>query len=209
MLNADEITKEIRNFLDALFIYHWTNSKDDLQKLICINFSLIKKELAGSSHTRTALEKYYLTIEQSESSNKRHSEIKEILPQISGIMLLREAIIEINKTQKNPIMTMSFEDIKAEYGYLRVKLLEDIKIRIVNKEYNDDIYNNDPLEASQKKVDQYEDKFHEISNWLGYQYLTYKNTTFYKWLFNNEHKDLIHSNILNSKDIIRDPREIN
>ena len=108
MLNADEITKEIRNFLDALFIYHWTNSKDDLQKLICINFSLIKKELAGSSHTRTALEKYYLTIEQSESSNKRHSEIKEILPQISGIMLLREAIIEINKTQKNPIMTMSF-----------------------------------------------------------------------------------------------------
>ena len=124
-------------------------------------------------------------------------------------MLLREAIIEINKTQKNPIMTMSFEDIKAEYGYLRVKLLEDIKIRIVNKEYNDDIYNNDPLEASQKKVDQYEDKFHEISNWLGYQYLTYKNTTFYKWLFNNEHKDLIHSNILNLKDIIRDSREIN
>ena len=209
MLNADEITKEIRNFLDALFIYHWTNSKDDLQKLICINFSLIKKELAGSSHTRTALEKYYLTIEQSESSNKRHSEIKEILPQISGIMLLREAIIEINKTQKNPIMTMSFEDIKAEYGYLRVKLLEDIKIRIVNKEYGDDIYNNDPLEASQRKVDQYEDKFHAISNWLGYQYLTYKSTTFYKWLFNSEHKDLIHPNILNLKDTIRDPREIN
>ena len=174
MQNADEITKETCNFLDALFIYHWTNSKVDLQKLICINSSLIKKELVGNNLTKTVLEKYYLTIEQSESSNKRHSEIKEIFPQISGIMLLREAIIGINKTQKNPILTMGFEDIKAEYGYLRVKLLEDIKIRIVNKEYSDDIYNNDPLEASQRKVDQYEDKFHAISNWLGYQYLTYK-----------------------------------
>ena len=54
-----------------------------------------------------------------------------------------------------------------------------------------------------------EDKFHEISNWLGYQYLTYKNTTFYKWLCNHEHEDLIHSNILNLKDTIGDPREIN
>ena len=209
MLNTDEITKEIRNFLDALFIYHWTNSKDDLQKLIYINSSLIEKELAENNYTKNALEKYYLAIEQSESSGKRHSEIKEILPQISGIMLLREAIIEINKTKKNPITTMSLEDIKAEYGYLRVKLLEDIKIRIVNKEYSDNIHRNDPLEAAQKKVDQYEDKFHEISNWLGYQYLTYKNTTFYKWLFNHEHEDLIHTNILNLKDIISDPREIN
>ena len=209
MLNADEITEEIRNFLDALFIYHWTNSKDDLQKLIYINSSLIEKELAGNNYTKTALKKYYLAIEQSESSSKRHSEIREILPQISGIMLLREAIIEINKTQKSPIATMSFEDIKAEYGYLRVMLLEDIKIRIVNKEYSDDIPRNHPLEASQKKVDQYEDNFHEISNWLGYQYLTYKNTTFYKWLLNREHEDLIHSNILNLKDTIGDPREIN
>ena len=49
MLNADEITEEIRNFLDALFIYHWTNSKVDLQKLISMNSSLIKKELVGNN----------------------------------------------------------------------------------------------------------------------------------------------------------------
>ena len=155
------------------------------------------------------LEKYYLELEDSEISRKIPPNTKEILPQISGIMLLRQAIIEINKSQRNPIASMSSEDIKAEYGYLRVKLLENIKIRIVNKEYSNDILTNDPLEASQKKVDQYEDKFHEISNWLGYQYLTYKNTTFYKWLLNREHEDLIHSNILNLKDTIGDPREIN
>ena len=62
MLNADEITEEIRNFLDALFIYHWTNSKDDLKKLININSSLIEKELAGNNYTKTALKKYYLAI---------------------------------------------------------------------------------------------------------------------------------------------------
>lgn len=209
MLNADEITEEIRNFLDALFIYHWTNSKDDLQKLIYINSSLIEKELAGNNYTKTALKKYYLTIEQSESSSKRHSEIKEILPQISGIMLLREAIIEINKTQKNPIATMSFEDIKAEYGYLRVKLLENIKIRILNKEYSDDILRNDPLEASQKKVDQYEDKFHEISNELGYQYLIYKNISLHKWLFYDDWDTSLSLDAYIDKDKMFDPKEIN
>ena len=209
MLNADEITEEIRNFLDALFIYHWTNSKDDLQKLIYINSSLIEKELAGNNYTKTALKKYYLAIEQSESSSKRHSEIREILPQISGIMLLREAIIEINKTQKNPIATMSFEDIKAEYGYLRVKLLENIKIRIANKEYNDDILRNDPLEASQKKVDQYEDKFHEISNELGYQYLIYKNISLHKWLFYDDWDTSLSLDAYIDKDKMFDSKEIN
>ena len=52
MLNADEITKEIRNFLDALFIYHWTNSKDDLQKLINIVTPQVTKELEENRFRR-------------------------------------------------------------------------------------------------------------------------------------------------------------
>ena len=36
MISAIELTKETLSFLDALFIYKWTQSKDDLQKLINI-----------------------------------------------------------------------------------------------------------------------------------------------------------------------------
>ena len=174
MISAIELTKETLSFLDALFIYKWTQSKDDLQKLINIVTPQVTKQLEENRYTKNILEKYYLELEDSKTSRKITPKTKEILPQISGIMLLRQAIIEINKSQRNPITSMSSEDIKAEYGYLRVQLLEYVKRGIISKEYHDQPLDDNLLKAAQRKVDQYEDKFHEISNELGYQYLIYK-----------------------------------
>ena len=49
MISAIELTKETLSFLDALFIYKWTQSKDDLQKLINIVTPQVTKELEGNS----------------------------------------------------------------------------------------------------------------------------------------------------------------
>ena len=113
MISAIELTKETLSFLDALFIYKWTQSKDDLQKLINIVTPQVTKELEENRYTKNILEKYYLELEDSKTSRKITPKTKEILPQISGIMLLRQAIIEINKSQRNPITSMSSEDINC------------------------------------------------------------------------------------------------
>ena len=113
MISAIELTKETLSFLDALFIYKWTQSKDDLQKLINIVTPQVTKQLEENRYTKNILEKYYLELEDSKTSRKITPKTKEILPQISGIMLLRQAIIEINKSQRNPITSMSSEDIKG------------------------------------------------------------------------------------------------
>ena len=160
-------------------------------------------------YTKNILEKYYLELEDSKTSRKITPKTKEILPQISGIMLLRQAIIEINKSQRNPITSMSSEDIKAEYGYLRVQLLEYVKRGIISKEYHDQPLDDNLLKAAQRKVDQYEDKFHEISNELGYQYLIYKNISLHKWLFYDDWDTSLSLDAYIDKDKMFDPKEIN
>ena len=209
MISAIELTKETLSFLDALFIYKWTQSKDDLQKLINIVTPQVTKELEENRYTKNILEKYYLEIEDSKTSRKITPKTKEILPQISGIMLLRQAIMEINKSQRNPITSMSSEDIKAEYGYLRVQLLEYVKRGIISKEYHDQPLDDNLLKAAQRKVDQYEDKFYEISNELGYQYLIYKNISLHKWLFYDDWDTSLSLDAYIDKDKMFDPKEIN
>ena len=209
MISAIELTKETLSFLDALFIYKWTQSKDDLQKLINIVTPQVTKELEENRYTKNILEKYYLELEDSKTSRKITPKTKEILPQISGIMLLRQAIIEINKSQRNPITSMSSEDIKAEYGYLRVQLLEYVKRGIISKEYHDQPLDDNLLKTAQRKVDQYEDKFHEISNELGYQYLIYKNISLHKWLFYDDWDTSLSLDAYIDKDKMFDPKEIN
>ena len=209
MISAIELTRETLSFLDALFIYKWTQSKDDLQKLINIATPQVTKELEENRYTKNILEKYYLELEDSETSRKIPPKTKEILPQISGIMLLRQAIIEINKSQRNPIASMSSEDIKSEYGYLRVQLLEYIKRGIISKEFHDQLLDDNLLKAAQRKVDQYEDKFYEISNELGYQYLIYKNISLYKWLFYDDWDTSLSLDTYIDKGKMLDPKEIN
>ena len=104
---------------------------------------------------------------------------------------------------------MSSEDIKAEYGYLRVQLLEYVKRGIISKEYHDKMLDDNLLKAAQRKVDQYEDKFHEISNELGYQYLIYKNISLHKWLFYDDWDTSLSLDAYIDKDKMFDPKEIN
>lgn len=205
-LTSFDISKETRDFLQLIYVYQWTRSKDDLQKLIKSKTPLVEKELTVNKYSKMILKKYYNVLEQSHSGKQRRSEVREILPQIMGIMLLREAIEEINVTGINPITTMSIEDIKEDYTHLQLELLVDVKRRMANKEYGDETYGDEFLESARRKVEQYEAKFKEIECELFYKCLVYKNTALIKFIGKVDKATLINPEKFGFKELVPEPK---
>ncbi|MBT7695610.1 MAG: tyrosine-type recombinase/integrase, partial [Cryomorphaceae bacterium] len=205
-LTSFDISKETRDFLQLIYVYQWTRSKDDLQKLIKSKTPLVEKELTVNKYSQMILKKYYNVLEQSHSGKQRRSEVREILPQIMGIMLLREAIEEINVTGINPITTLSIEDIKEDYTHLQLELFEDVKRRMANKEYGDETYGDEFLESARRKVEQYEAKFKEIECELFYKCLVYKNTAFIKFIGKVDKATLINPKKFGFKEVVPEPK---
>ena len=96
-----------------------------------------------------------------------------------------------------------------EYAQLRVELLNKIKYQISkdNNKSNTDFDSFD--EIAQRRADQYEDKFYEISNNLGYQFLRYKNSTLVRWVSSKKEDMIVKMDDTNFSEFVINPVDIN
>ena len=200
---------EITNFLENLFIYRWTSLKDDLENLIDSVTPGVEIELHEDDDGRALFNKYTKLLRQIDFIEIETSNPVSILPEISAIMLLRSVIIEINETGINQLEDMSFEELKSEYAHLRVELLNNIKNQTTSEVEKIENSSCETEDTAQRIVDQYEDKFHEISNELGYQFLRYKTSALIKWTSSDRIPLLINLQKLDLQEVSIDHLDVN
>ena len=200
---------EITNFLENLFIYRWTFSNSDLEKLIDSMTPSVEIELHEDADGKLLFNKYTKFLRQMEFTEMESSELDSVLPKISAVMLLRSVIIEINETGINQLEEMSIEQLKSEYAHLRVELLNNIKNQVAEEVDKTESSLDEIEDTAQKIVDQYEDKFHEISNELGYQFLRYNSSALIKWTSSDRVPLLINLQKLDFQETSIDPIDLN
>ena len=162
-------SNEVLLFLENLFIFRWTNSKDYLDKAYSSKTFNIEKILKNK--------KFNINFKKNDYKESYPPDTKKKLSLISSIIFLRNIIINKNKKIILPINFENLENIKTEYAYLRLDLLNIIKKK--NNFINEKILNYDNY--IQKKADNLEEKFYSIRNELGYEYIHYKNLKFIKY----------------------------
>lgn len=197
------------NFLENLFIYLWTFSVGDLKKLNETMTPEIKLQLQQCDSNKILFEKYTQLNQEEHLKVEKSHEISPMLPMVSAIIFLRSVIMEINETGTNYLEKLSFEELKVEYAQLRVELLNKIKYQISkdNNKSNTDFDSFD--EIAQRRADQYEDKFYEISNNLGYQFLRYKNSTLVRWVSSKKEDMIVKMDDTNFSEVVINPIDIN
>lgn len=200
---------EITNFLENLFVYSWTSSKSDLENLIDSVTPSVEIELHEDEDGKVLFNKYTQLLKQMDFTEMESSNSVSVLPEVSAVMLLRSVIIEINETGINQLEEMSFEQLKSEYAHLRVKLLNNIKSQVTEESEKSEAPSYEIEDTAQKIVDQYEDKFHEIANELGYQFLRYKTSALIKWTSSDRVPLLINLQKLDFQEVPVDPVDVN
>lgn len=200
---------EITNFLENLFVYSWTSSKSDLENLIDSVTPSVEIELHEDEDGKVLFNKYTQLLKQMDFTEMESSNSVSVLPEVSAVMLLRSVIIEINETGINQLEEMSFEQLKSEYAHLRVKLLNNIKSQVTEEAEKSEAPSYEIEDTAQKIVDQYEDKFHEIANELGYQFLRYKTSALIKWTSSDRVPLLINLQKLDFQEVPVDPVDVN
>lgn len=200
---------EITNFLENLFVYSWTSSKSDLENLIDSVTPSVEIELHEDEDGKVLFNKYTQLLKQMDFTEMESSNSASILPEVSAVMLLRSVIIEINETGINQLEEMSFEQLKSEYAHLRVKLLNNIKSQVTEEAEKSEAPSYEIEDTAQKIVDQYEDKFHEIANELGYQFLRYKTSALIKWTSSDRVPLLINLQKIDFQEVPVDPVDVN
>lgn len=200
---------EITNFLENLFVYSWTSSKSDLEKLIDSVTPSVEIELHEDEDGKVLFNKYTQLLKQMDFTEMESSNSVSVLPEVSAVMLLRSVIIEINETGINQLEEMSFEQLKSEYAHLRVKLLNNIKSQVTEEAEKSEAPSYEIEDTAQKIVDQYEDKFHEIANELGYQFLRYKTSALIKWTSSDRVPLLINLQKIDFQEVPVDPVDVN
>ena len=200
---------EITNFLENLFVYSWTSSKSDLENLIDSVTPSVEIELHEDEDGKVLFNKYTQLLKQMDFTEMESSNSVSVLPEVSAVMLLRSVIIEINETGINQLEEMSFEQLKSEYAHLRVKLLNNIKSQVAEEAEKSEAPSYEIEDTAQKIVDQYEDKFHEISNELGYQFLRYKTSALIKWTSSDRVPLLINLQKIDFQEVPVDPVDVN
>ena len=200
---------EITNFLENLFVYCWTSSKSDLENLIDSVTPSVEIELHEDEDGKVLFNKYTQLLKQMDFTEMESSNSVSVLPEVSAVMLLRSVIIEINETGINQLEEMSFEQLKSEYAHLRVKLLNNIKSQVAEEAEKSEAPSYEIEDTAQKIVDQYEDKFHEISNELGYQFLRYKTSALIKWTSSDRVPLLINLQKIDFQEVPVDPVDVN
>ena len=200
---------EITNFLENLFVYSWTSLKSDLENLIDSVTPSVEIELHEDEDGKVLFNKYTQLLKQMDFTEMESSNSVSVLPEVSAVMLLRSVIIEINETGINQLEEMSFEQLKSEYAHLRVKLLNNIKSQVAEEAEKSEAPSYEIEDTAQKIVDQYEDKFHEISNELGYQFLRYKTSALIKWTSSDRVPLLINLQKIDFQEVPVDPVDVN
>ena len=200
---------EITNFLENLFVYSWTSSKSDLENLIDSVTPSVEIELHEDEDGKVLFNKYTQLLKQMDFTEMESSNSVSVLPEVSAVMLLRSVIIEINETGINQLEEMSFEQLKSEYAHLRVKLLNNIKSQVTEESEKSEAPSYEIEDTAQKIVDQYEDKFHEIANELGYQFLRYKTSALIKWTSSDRVPLLINLQKIDFQEVPVDPVDVN
>ena len=200
---------EITNFLENLFVYSWTSSKSDLENLIDSVTPSVEIELHEDEDGKVLFNKYTQLLKQMDFTEMESSNSVSVLPEVSAVMLLRSVIIEINETGINQLEEMSFEQLKSEYAHLRVKLLNNIKNQVTEEAEKSEVPSYEIEDTAQKIVDQYEDKFHEIANELGYQFLRYKTSALIKWTSSDRVPLLINLQKIDFQEVPVDPVDVN
>ena len=200
---------EITNFLENLFVYSWTSSKSDLENLIDSVTPSVEIELHEDEDGKVLFNKYTQLLKQMDFTEMESSNSVSLLPEVSAVMLLRSVIIEINETGINQLEEMSFEQLKSEYAHLRVKLLNNIKSQVTEESEKSEAPSYEIEDTAQKIVDQYEDKFHEIANELGYQFLRYKTSALIKWTSSDRVPLLINLQKIDFQEVPVDPVDVN
>lgn len=200
---------EITNFLENLFVYSWTSSKSDLENLIDSVTPSVEIELHEDEDGKVLFNKYTQLLKQMDFTEMESSNSVSVLPEVSAVMLLRSVIIEINETGINQLEEMSFEQLKSEYAHLRVKLLNNIKSQVTEEAEKSEAPSYEIEDTAQKIVDQYEDKFHEIANELGYQFLRYKTSALIKWTSSDRVPLLINLQKIDFQEVPVDPVDVN
>ena len=200
---------EITNFLENLFVYSWTSSKSDLENLIDSVTPSVEIELHEDEDGKVLFNKYTQLLKQMDFTEMESSNSVSLLPEVSAVMLLRSVIIEINETGINQLEEMSFEQLKSEYAHLRVKLLNNIKSQVTEEAEKSEAPSYEIEDTAQKIVDQYEDKFHEIANELGYQFLRYKTSALIKWTSSDRVPLLINLQKIDFQEVPVDPVDVN
>ena len=200
---------EITNFLENLFVYSWTSLKSDLENLIDSVTPSVEIELHEDEDGKVLFNKYTQLLKQMDFTEMESSNSVSVLPEVSAVMLLRSVIIEINETGINQLEEMSFEQLKSEYAHLRVKLLNNIKSQVIEEAVKSEASSCEIEDTAQKIVDQYEDKFHEIANELGYQFLRYKTSALIKWTSSDRVPLLINLQKIDFQEVPVDPVDVN
>ena len=200
---------EITNFLENLFVYSWTSPKSDLEYLIVSVTPSVEIELHEDEDGKVLFNKYTQLLKQMDFTEMESSNSVSVLPEVSAVMLLRSVIIEINETGINQLEEMSFEQLKSEYAHLRVKLLNNIKSQVTEEAEKSEAPSYEIEDTAQKIVDQYEDKFHEIANELGYQFLRYKTSALIKWTSSDRVPLLINLQKIDFQEVPVDPVDVN
>ena len=200
---------EITNFLENLFVYSWTSSKSDLENLIDSVTPSVEIELHEDEDGKVLFNKYTQLLKQMDFTEMESSNSVSVLPEVSAVMLLRSVIIEINETGINQLEEMSFEQLKSEYAHLRVKLLNNIKSQVTEEAEKSEAPSYEIEDTAQKIADQYEDKFHEIANELGYQFLRYKTSALIKWTSSDRVPLLINLQKIDFQEVPVDPVDVN
>ena len=197
------------HFLENLFIYLWTFSVGDLKKLNETMTPEIKLQLQQCDSNKILFEKYTQLNQEEHLKVEKSHEISPMLPMVSAIIFLRSVIMEINETGTNYLEKLSFEELKVEYAQLRVELLNKIKYQISKDNNKSNIDFDSFDEIAQRRADQYEDKFYEISNNLGYQFLRYKNSTLVRWVSSKKEGMIVKMDDTNFSKVLINPIDIN
>tara|TARA_B110000444_G_scaffold84041_1_gene79382 strand:+ start:108 stop:707 length:600 start_codon:yes stop_codon:yes gene_type:complete len=197
------------HFLENLFIYLWTFSVGDLKKLNETMTPEIKLQLQQCDSNKILFEKYTQLNQEEHLKVEKSHEISPMLPMVSAIIFLRSVIMEINETGTNYLEKLSFEELKVEYAQLRVELLNKIKYQISKDNNKSNIDFDSFDEIAQRRADQYEDKFYEISNNLGYQFLRYKNSTLVRWVSSKKEDMIVKMDDTNFSEVVINPIDIN
>lgn len=184
-------SNEILIFLENLFISRWADSKDDLKKVYSSKTFKVEKILKS--------DKFNIYFKKNFNRDSYPPYTKKKLNLISSIIFLRNIIINKNKKLILPINIENIENIKTEYAYLRVDLLNIIKKK--NNYKNEKNLDLDYDNYIQKKADNLEEKFYTIKNELGYECIYYRDLKFIKYkdkqiyyLINNKNQKKIISN---------------
>ena len=160
-----------QDFVLSLQKYQWTQDKEDLK--LCSQYldGNLRSLIRSSVFTSNLEEKYLSACEEAPKRNKRRSELREFLPQISSFLFLEKAIKDHPNESLRPRFRAEKEELEE---FIKIQIANNLSERI-DKEFVDiEHVQGDNLDSIKRRFLRYKRRLIEINSELGFQVYEHK-----------------------------------